>query len=151
MSAFAAFLHHLCFLAIMLALFVEMLLLRQPLTLASARKILRYDAIYGIAAGLVIVVGVLRVLYFEKGSAYYLHNVPFIAKMLLFLIVGLLSIYPTMTFLKWKTALQQDRIPQISDAQRRMLGLVMHVEGSLLVLMILCATMMAKGIGYLGN
>lgn len=150
-SAFAAFLHHLCFVVIMLTLFAEMLLLKQPLTLPSARKIQRYDAVYGAAAGLIIVVGVLRVLYFEKGADYYLHSTPFIAKMSLFLLVGLLSIYPTMTFLKWNTSLRQDIVPALSEEQRRRLRMVMHVEATLLVLMILCATMMAKGIGYWGN
>ena len=147
----AAFLHHLCFVVIMLTLFAEMLLLKQPLTLASARKIQRYDAVYGAAAGLVIVVGVLRVIYFEKGTDYYLHSTPFIAKMMLFLIIGLLSIYPTMTFLKWNISLKQGLVPVISNAQQRGLRMVMHVEATLLLLVILCATMMAKGIGYWGS
>jgi len=151
MSAFAAFLHHLCFVTIMLMLFGEMLLLKEPLTLASARRIQRYDMVYGIAAGLVIVVGVLRVMYFEKGPEYYLHSAPFIAKMALFLAAGLLSIYPTVVFLKWNTSLKQGIVPVLAEAERRRLRLALHVEATLLVLVILCAAMMAKGIGYFGG
>lgn len=151
MSAFAAFLHHLCFVAIMLLLSFEMLLLKQPLTLASAKKMMRYDAIYGAAAGLVLIIGALRVMYFEKGAVYYMHSAPFIAKMVLFLIVGLISIYPTMTFLKWNKSLKQDVVPVLDDAQSRKLRIIIHVELTLLALMILCATMMAKGVGYLGS
>jgi putative membrane protein len=151
MNAFVAFLHHLCFVAIMLALFAEMLLLKLPLTLATARKIRAYDMMYGIAAGLVIIIGALRVMYFEKGPAYYMHSAPFMAKMGLFITTGLISIYPTMAFLKWGKALKEGVLPAISDADKRKLRLVIHLEVSLLVLVILCAAMMAKGIGYLAR
>jgi putative membrane protein len=150
MNAFVAFLHHVLFVVIMLMLFGELLLLKEPLTLASARKIQRYDAIYGAAAGLIIVVGVLRVMYFEKGVDYYLHSAPFIAKMVLFLVAGLLSIFPTATFLKWNRALKQGSVPTLPDALKRKLRLILHAEASLLLLVMLCAAMMAKGIGYAG-
>jgi putative membrane protein len=150
MNAFVAFLHHVLFVVIMLMLFGELLLLKEPLTLASARKIQRYDAIYGAAAGLIIVVGVLRVMYFEKGVDYYLHSAPFIAKMVLFLVAGLLSIFPTVTFLKWNRALKQGSVPTLPDALKRKLRLILHAEASLLLLVMLCAAMMAKGIGYAG-
>lgn len=150
MSAFVAFLHHLCFVAIMLLLSFEMLLLKQPLTLASARKIMRYDAIYGAFAGAVLIVGALRVMYFEKGPLYYMHSTPFMAKMALFVAVGLISIYPTLTFLKWGKSLKQGIVPVLDDAQSRRLRILIHVELTLLLLMMLCAAMMAKGIGYAG-
>jgi putative membrane protein len=150
MSALAAFVHHLCFVAIMVVLSLEMLLLKQPLTADSARKLLRYDSIYGIGAGLVLVVGALRVIYLEKGPAYYMHSAPFIVKMGCFLIVGLISIYPTLTFVKWNRAFKQGGTPEWSDALARKLRIVVHVELSLLALMILCAAMMAKGMGYIG-
>ncbi len=151
MNAFAAFLHHLCFVFIMIILSAEMILLKQPLTLASARKIQRIDAIYGALAGLILIIGGLRVMYFEKGAAYYMHSVPFVAKMILFILVGLISIRPTLTFLKWNRSLKAGIVPELNDAQNRTLRLTIHVELTLLALMILCATMMAKGVGYIGS
>ncbi len=151
MNAFIAFLHHIAFLAIMLMLTCEMLMLKQALTVDTAKKIVRYDSIYGMAAGLVLIIGALRVMYFEKGAAYYMNSAPFIAKIILFIIVGLISIYPTMTFLKWNKSLKQGVVPEVSDAQKRKLRLIIHVELTLLGLMILCAAMMAKGIGYIGG
>lgn len=150
MNAFVAFLHHLCFVAIMLLLSFEMLLLKQPLTLASARKILRYDALYGAFAGAILIVGALRVMVFEKGPLYYMHSAPFMAKMGLFVAVGLLSIYPTITFLKWNKSLKQGIVPELGEAQSRKLRIFIHVELTLLLLMMLFAAMMAKGIGYDG-
>ncbi|MES2026829.1 MAG: DUF2214 family protein [Pseudomonadota bacterium] len=150
MNATFAFLHHIAFLVIMLMLSFEMLLLKQPLTLATAKKIQRYDAIYGVAAGLIIIIGGLRVMYFEKGADYYMHSAPFIIKMALFIVVGLISIHPTMTFLKWNKSLKQGVVPELSDAQNRKLRGIIHLELTLLGLMILCAAMAAKGIGYFG-
>ncbi|RBA23082.1 DUF2214 family protein [Herminiimonas fonticola] len=151
MNAFVAFLHHLAFLAIMLMLSIEMLTLKQPLTLTSARKIQIYDAIYGVSAILILIIGGLRVMYFEKGADYYMHSAPFIAKMILFIIVGLISIQPTVTFIKWGKSLKQGIVPTLTDAQSRKLRMIIHAEVTLLVLMILCAVLMAKGIGYLGD
>lgn len=131
----------------MLTLSAEMLMLKQPLTLASAKKI----QIYGASAILILIIGSLRVMYFEKSADYYMHSAPFIAKMVLFLIGGLISIQPTVTFIKWGKAVKQGIAPTLSDAQNRKLRMIIHVELTLLGLMILCATMMAKGIGYSGN
>lgn len=150
MNALFAFIHHIAFLIIMLTLSAEMLMLKQPLTLTSARKIQIYDAVYGVSAILILIIGGLRVMYFEKGADYYMHSAPFIAKMILFIIVGLISIHPTVTFIKWGKSLKQGVVPELSDAQNRKLLMIIHVELTLLVLMILCAALMAKGIGYLG-
>ncbi len=151
MSAIVAFLHHIAFVVIMLALAIEMVLLKQPMTLDNARKILRFDAVYGMSAGLILLLGVLRVIFFEKGADYYLHSGPFHAKMALFILVGLISIYPTMAFLKWRQPLKQGIVPNIDPALSRRLSILIHVELTLLALMILNAALMAKGIGYFGG
>jgi len=151
MNAFVAFLHHLCFIVIMLALFAEILLLKDAPTLATAVKIRRYDTMYGIAALLVLVIGGLRVMVFEKGAAYYMHNAAFMAKMGLFIAAGLLSVYPTVVFAKWGKAVKQGVAPVIPDVVRGRVRLVVHVEAGLLLLMVLCAAMMAKGIGSMGG
>jgi putative membrane protein len=151
MSAIVAFLHHIAFVFIMLTLAIEMVLLKQPMTVDNAKKILRYDAIYGISAGLILLLGTLRVMMFEKGPAYYMHSGPFIAKMALFILVGLISIYPTMTFLKWRQPLKQGIVPNIGDPLNRRLRILIHIELTLLALMILNAALMAKGIGHFGS
>jgi len=69
MSAFFAFLHHLAAFALVAALAVEFVLIRDTLTVASARKIVRVDMVFGLSSGVVLVVGLLRVFYFEKGVA----------------------------------------------------------------------------------
>jgi putative membrane protein len=149
-AATFAFLHHACAFLIVATLMVELIVAKGELTLASARSLLRMDAIYGVSALIVIIVGILRVHYFEKGTSYYLHSTPFIVKMALFLAVGLLSIYPTKTFMSWRPHLRAQQIPVLDAATRRKVRIFIHLELTLLFGMMLCAALMARGIGYFG-
>jgi putative membrane protein len=145
-----AFLHHAAAFVLFGALMVELVLLRSELTLANARSILRMDAAYGMAAMLLLVVGFIRVFHTEKGADYYFHSGPFIAKLTLFIVVGLLSIYPTVRFLKWRQDLRQQRLPSFDEDQRRRIRMILHIELTLALLIILCAVLMARGIGFIG-
>jgi putative membrane protein len=149
-SALFAFLHHAAAFTLFAALAVEWVLIRNELTQASARSIMRADLIYGVAAGVVLVVGFLRVYFFEKGSEYYFHSAPFITKLTVFLLIGLISIYPTVVFLKWGKPLKEGRLPEVPPAQLRTLRLILHLEQGGIVIMLLAAALMARGIGFFG-
>jgi putative membrane protein len=150
MSSLFAFLHHIAAFAFVAALAVELVLLRDELSLRTARKLPLVDLAAGAAAGAVLVVGLLRVAYFEKGAAYYLHSAPFWAKLSLFVIIALLSVYPTITFLSWLKPVREGRIPALSDPKRRLLRAIVHAELAGVVLLVLSAALMARGVGYLG-
>jgi putative membrane protein len=128
MTPFFAFLHHLAAFTLVAALAVEFILIRGELNLGTARKLQRIDMVFGLSSGVVLVVGLLRVFYFEKGASYYFHSVPFIAKLSLFAIVGLLS----------------------TDRKIASIRSVIHWELAGVVLIILFAVLMAKGVGYFG-
>ena len=81
MSTLFAFLHHLAAFTLVSAIAVEFVLIRQELTASTARKLLTTDAVYGVAAGALLVIGLLRVFYFEKGPAYYFSSHAFMAKL----------------------------------------------------------------------
>jgi putative membrane protein len=68
----------------------------------------------------------------------------------LFVIVGLLSIGPTREFLSWRKSLQQQQVPVIEESRRRSIRRVIHIELALLVIIMLCAALMARGIGFVG-
>lgn len=150
MSSLSAFLHHLAAFALVATLVLEFVLVRGGLDARGARRLRITDMLFGISSGVVLVVGLLRVFYFEKGAAYYFHSAPFIAKLSLFLAVGLLSIYPTMVFASWGKLLKQGQLPVLADAQRRRLRAVMHAELTGVVLIVLCAVLMARGVGTFG-
>jgi putative membrane protein len=149
MAPFFAFLHHLAAFAMVAALAVEFVLIRDALTLDKARKLLRTDMAFGASAGVLLVVGLLRVFYFEKGATYYVHSWTFIAKLALFVLVGLLSIIPTIAFLSWRRSVAQDRLPDVSAQKLRSLRSIIHLELAAVVLILLCAALMAKGIGLM--
>lgn len=147
-AALLAFVHHLAAFAIVTALAIELVLLRGELTLQRARQLRKVDAVYGIAAGLVLVIGFLRATMFEKGWDFYLHSPAFHAKLTLFVIVGLLSIYPTIEFLSWRKAVNAGQVPAISPARQQTLRRLVHFELAGLALILLAAALMAKGVGY---
>lgn len=150
MTALFAFLHHLAAFTLFAALVVEFLLTKGELTLANARRILLADVLFGVSAGIVLVVGFIRVFYLEKGAAYYFHNGAFHAKLTLFVLIGLLSIYPTVKFLSWRPALRSGSVPAVDAATLHRIRMLIHSELAALVLLILCATLMARGIGSFG-
>lgn len=150
MSAWFAFLHHLGAFAVVAALAIRFVLLRGELTLERARQLRIADAVYGVAAGFVVVVGLLRVFYFEKGAAYYFHSVPFIAKLSLIVVVGLLSVIPTLEFASWRKPLREGRAPAVSPDRLRTLQRIVHWEAVGVVCILLAAALMARGVGYVG-
>ena len=150
MSALFAFLHHLAAFALFAALAVELVLIRETLTVESARKIVRFDFVYGLSAGALVVIGLLRVFHFEKGAAYYLHSAPFLGKLTLFAIVGLLSIYPTREFLSWRKSLKQGQIPVVDAGRLRAIRSLIHWELASVALILLLAALAARGIGHFG-
>jgi putative membrane protein len=113
MSAWFAFLHHVAAFALVSAIVVEFVLIRQELNAATARRLARADAVVGISAGVLLVVGLLRVFYFEKGPEFYFHNAAFIAKLGLFTVVALLSVYPTLKFLAWRKNPAPSEVPAV--------------------------------------
>jgi putative membrane protein len=76
MSTLFAFLHHLAAFTLVGALAVEFVLIGQELSLATARRLTAADAVLGAAAGILLIVGLLRVFFFEKGAAYYFQATP---------------------------------------------------------------------------
>jgi putative membrane protein len=136
--------------ALVAALTVELVVIRLPLTAASARRILVADLIAGVAAGVVLAVGLLRVFFFEKGPAYYAASAPFIAKMVLFALVAALSIAPTLEFLSWRKSIAAGQVPVVAEPKLRLVRRLIHLELLGVVLILLAAALMARGVGFFG-
>jgi putative membrane protein len=149
LSALFAFVHHAAAFILVAMLAIELVLLRGELSIERARQLLRIDQCYGAAAGIILLAGLVRIFYLEKGSAYYFHSAPFIAKLILFLMVGLLSIYPTRELLSWRQPLQQGQFSIPDPAKIKILRRIVHLELVGIVLIIFCAALAARGIGYI--
>jgi putative membrane protein len=145
MSVLFAFMHHLAAFTLVSALAIEFVLIRHELTLASARRLQVTDAVFGAAAGILLVVGLLRVFFFEKGAEYYWTSHAFLTKFGVFILVGLLSIVPTVEFLSWRKAVRAGKVPQVSEKKLGAVRKLIHIELAGIVVILLAAAIMAKG------
>ena len=145
MSTLFAFLHHLCAFTMVSAVAIEFTLVRGELTLSSARRLQVTDLVLGIAAGALLIIGLGRVLLFDKGSDYYFHSHAFMAKLSIFIAVALLSIIPTREFLSWRKALKAGQAPSARPEKLRLIKTVLHGELLAIVIILLCAAIMARG------
>jgi putative membrane protein len=111
------------------------------------RQLFVADSLWGIAALLWIVTGLLRAFGgLEKGTEFYLHSPLFWVKMALFACVLTLEIWPMLTFIRWRGQLRRGQAPDTSRA--RTFYVLTHVEMGIVVVMVFVASLMARGIGY---
>jgi putative membrane protein len=127
------------------ALMVQMYLLKLNTVADAVRSIARVDRIYGVAALLVFVTGLLRVWHGGKGADYYWHNGAFHGVIGLFILAALVSIVPTLRFIRWRKAVDAGALP--AEGEARKTRMLVHVELSLIFIVALLITMVAKGYG----
>lgn len=149
-DAIAAYLHYLSIFLLFALLVLEHRLFKLPLDLDRARSLMRIDIAYGITASLVLATGLARVLWFGKGSAYYLHNSLFHAKVGLFVLVALLSTFPTVVFLGWRSSVKAGQVPVLSPRTGKLLVITLRAELTLLLVLPLLGALMARGFGVIG-
>ncbi|MDN3577871.1 DUF2214 family protein [Chitinimonas viridis] len=143
-NALLASLHYLGAMVMMACLLAEHLLLRPELDAPLARKLARIDAIYGLTAITQIATGIAR-MYSEKGTALYLQNPVFHLKITVFVLLGLLSIYPTLRFIAWSRAARSAGL-LIPTEYKRVIMLI-RVQLLLLLALPILASLMARGVG----
>jgi len=146
-SALMAFLHHLMAFTLVACVVYEFIAYRKGMGIEEARRIQRADILYGVSAGLLLVVGLSRVFFFEKGPAFYGNNPFFWLKMNAFLVVGLLSIDPTIRYLRWNKILKENKAPEIHDREFKRTRLLLTLEVIGLAVILFAAAWMARGIG----
>ena len=138
---------HLLALAIGLpSVFLRGRALRGRLDREGLRRVFAADTVWGIAAALWLVTGLLRAFGgLEKGTAFYLGSWLFLTKMGLFVLIVALEIRPMVTLIRWRAAMRGAGTPDTSAA--RSLYHLNHVELALVVVMVFVASFMARGYG----
>lgn len=140
------YLHFISIFAIVGSLVSEHLLLKKELMRAEISRIARIDAVYGIAALTLLAAGL--TLWFGgvgKPSVFYSKNWIFHLKITCYALIGLLSIYPTMFFIRNRKGNQTDVV-----AIPKAVFWMLRFELTLLVIIPLLAGLMARGVGYFG-
>ena len=141
MDVLIRYLHLFAALVLAGTLIIENIAIGKEISREDLRNLLKVDAVYGLSAGLVAILGISLWLWVGKPSAFYTTNPVFHAKLALFVAVGLLSIYPTVFFLRQrKTQVEPIIVPA---------GVIraLRVELVLLACIPLLAFLMARGIG----
>lgn len=145
-EALAAYAHFLSIFALLSLLVAEAALYRQRMAPATLALLRRLDLGYLLAAIAVLVSGLLRFFCFAKGPGFYAANPVFWVKMALFVLVGLMSVPPTIHYVKTAKASRGGEIAIPDRTYRHIRG---HLIGqlALFALIPLAATLMARGIG----
>ena len=143
-----AALHHLLVFGLVSMLVAQSVLLRGPMSRGALSRLGSIDRGYGITALLLLVVGTLRVFQGVKGEDFYLHNPWFHAKLGAFLLVGLISVWPTLRFLRWRKALAADAAFLPGEDEVARLRRIIRFELGLVALIFACAAAMARYGGF---
>lgn len=138
-----SYLHYLGFATLASALALHLVHFRTEVSGAVARRLVRVDALYGFSALVVLGTGLMRLLVLGKPAAYYMQNGLFHVKITLFLVALLLSIYPTIQFIKNRKT-PDDGQAVYSGA----VGILMKIQLVILLIIPLLAVMMARGYGF---
>jgi putative membrane protein len=120
--------------------------LRGPLDGAGLGRVFYADNWWGVSAVLLIGTGLVRLFGgLEKGMDFYLHNHIFWGKMALLLAVLLLELWPMVTLVRWRIQARRGEMPDTGLAGR--FASISYLQAVLLLLMVLAAAAMARGIG----
>jgi putative membrane protein len=109
--------HHVLAFTILGTLAAEFGFMWGPIDGNVVRRLSMVDAIYGAAAGAIILVGTGRVYFGLKTPDAYTGNAFFWAKMTAFAVVGILSIRPSVLFIGWRKRFRTDStfIPEAGE------------------------------------
>ena len=140
------YLHFISILAVAGALVSEHLLLKSELTVKEIKRLARIDGVYGIAAILFVTAGLFLWFSYGKPAEFYSKNYLFHTKVGLAVILGLISLHPTIFFLKKRKAGEDKDLVSIPKS----IYWAIRIELLILLIIPLLATMMAKGVGYFG-
>lgn len=129
---------------------VSLILLRQPLDARTAKRLQQVDLINGMAATLVLVIGLVRLFYFGKGAPYYFHSLPFIGKLTLYGVASGLSLVSTLEIKRWVAPLRSGHVPVVGERKLRAMRTALGWQAACVAGMVVCAALAAHGIGSLG-
>ena len=146
-SAFVAYIHYLSFMLCFGALVFERISLKVDPNRKEAISMVVADIIYGIAGIALLVSGIYRVIKFGQGSEFYTENPIFWTKIIVFALVGSLSLYPTITYVLWAIPLSKGNLPQVKENLVSRLRLIINIELVGFASIPFLATLMARGVG----
>jgi putative membrane protein len=139
--------HHALVFALAGVLAFELGAVRPGMKQSEIVRVAKVDLWYGVLAAAIIIVGFTRANVAAKGWDYYAHNGFFWAKIATFALVGVLSIIPTLGFIRWRRAGSNDASFIPSDRDITNVKRFLWAEAVLFLLIPVFAALMARGYG----
>ena len=139
--------HFISIFGIVGTLVAEFVLVKPTLTRAELHRLSRIDSVYGLAALTLLGAGLTLWLGgFGKPAEFYTKNWIFHLKLSCFIAIGLLSIYPTIFFLKQRKGDPNEKVNLPPT-------LIWMLRAELILLFVIpfLAGLMSRGIGYFGG
>ncbi len=146
-SASVAYIHYLSFMLCFGALVFERISLKANPSRKEAISMVAADIIYGLAGVALLISGIYRVIKFGQGSEFYTHNPIFWTKIVIFALVGSLSLYPTVTYILWAIPLSKGKLPAVTANLVSRLRLIINIELLGFSFIPFFASLMARGVG----
>tara|TARA_B100000579_G_scaffold437183_1_gene465534 strand:- start:345 stop:827 length:483 start_codon:yes stop_codon:yes gene_type:complete len=146
-AASVAYIHYLSFMLCFGALVFERISLKVNPNRQEAIFMVIADIIYGIAGIALLVSGIYRVIKFGQATEFYTENPIFWTKIIVFALVGSLSLYPTITYVLWAIPLSKGTLPQVQENLVSRLRLIINIELIGFASIPFLATLMARGVG----
>ncbi len=144
-EAFLAAFHLLAILTLVVFLTSEAALCRSEwMNPAIVRRLARLDLIYGITAVVLLASGLARLYFGVKGLSWYVSQPLFHIKMTLFVLMGLISIKPTLTFRRWLRVLNTTgALPSEAEVRSTRRGVM--VQSHMLAVVAVIAVFWTRG------
>lgn len=146
LDAVLAYLHFIAVFVLFAFLSIELVILKMDLDLRLVRLLGRMDVWYFGSAMTALVTGFLRLGIGAKGATFYTTGWPLYGKILLFIIVAVMSIYPTLAFIRWRRTLEVEPEARVPEAERQRMRRFVLVELHLAALIPFMAVMMSRGL-----
>jgi putative membrane protein len=135
------YVHFLGIILLSSTLFYELASLSRSITNAQLKKLVWVDALFGASAVIVLVSGGCLWSYFGKPSEFYTKNPIFHMKLAIFILIAIISIFPTWFFLKHRKS------HEVTISIPRHVVNIVRVEAALFITIPLLAVLMAHGVG----
>ncbi len=138
---FVKYIHFAGLLLLVSTLALEHFLVKPKMSPDEFRTLALVDMIYGVSSLIVLAAGLTLWFVVGKGASFYTANPIFHIKLSLFVLVGLLSVYPTVFFIRNRTS------KQILIEVPAKIVMIIRVELLLIFVIPLLAVLMAQGVG----
>ena len=149
LDAILAYLHFMAIFGLFATLMYEVILLKGSAANLDIETLALTDRKFGIQAVVVLVTGALRVGFGAKGAAFYMHNPVFHLKIGLFVLAALISIVPTIAFLRWRKARRSDPSWRVPESEWQRARKLVRLEMVIIALIPLAAVIMSRGLAIM--